>query len=118
MAFIFSCIIQACVVLFVIFIIFETATVLFNWTRIIVYRVTLGKVDMLLNAEKIRFGLIKQNVIPTNVEVINKVYEPVGSYEEFESMWERNNEVLDIKLKQSKTDPDEIFFQGRVKRRR
>lgn len=118
MSFIISVILQVIVVLIVCYVIYVIATVIFNLTRIYIYRLTSGKIDMITNDEKIRFGMIPKNVTQSNVEVINQSDVPVGSYEEFERMWENKNEVLDMQMRQSKTDPDEIFFQGRVKRRR
>jgi len=85
-------------------------TLLFHWFRLMLY--WWFGVDWLTNDEKIEFGVIEQN--HTEAEVID--YDPsIHTHEEF---WDNLNNHYDVQFKQDQTNPDEVSFQGRVKRRR
>ena len=62
--------------------------------------------------EKIAHGIIEPISYEPEVIVLNR---DTQTHEEF---WENMNTSIDVQIKQSTNDPNEIFFQGRVKRRR
>ena len=103
-------VVQACIFLFIVYVVFVIASVLFNWTRMIIYHVSGKRIDMITNQEKINFGMVVEN----HTEAV--VVDPENkTHEEF---WEDFNNEYDIQLKQNQFDAEEIFFQGRIKKRR
>ena len=57
-------------------------------------------------------GIIEPNKIELDVVVLDR---DTQTHEEF---WSNMNTYLDLEYKQSEYNPDEILFQGKVKRRR
>lgn len=86
------------------------------WTVIDVVRLFLyykcGMKSIFTTQELIGHGIIKSNAIEPEVVVLDRDSQ---THEEF---WDNMNSKLDLQFKKSQTDPDEIYFQGRVKRRR
>ena len=84
------------------------------WTVVDIFRMFLyhkcGMKNIFTIQEMIDYKLIKENAVPIEVQQVDNVVH--------EDFWDNLNTQLDIQYKQSEYNPDEILFQGRVKRRR
>ena len=101
-------VIQAIIFVIFLIIVHFVSSFFFNWARIILYY--RAGIDWITNAEKIEFGMVEQNEVPVEVELVD---DPLKTPEGF---WDDLNETLDLRIKRSENSPDEIFFQGRYKK--
>jgi len=108
MFFMISVIAQTIVVVFVLWIMHRIFWTMVNTIRAILYY-HMG-LDTFTNEEKIELKITEANT--TEAVVLDP--ENVSS----EDYWDDVNARYDVQFKQNKYDPDEILFQGRVKRRR
>jgi len=111
MLFIISVILQTLVVFLVVGVIYKIFWTIVDCIRMFIYY-QLGKEDIFTTEEKIAYGIIEPNTVDHTVEVLNS---DDMSHDEF---WDKMNTKLDLQFEQSKYNPDEIIFKGRVKRRR
>jgi len=108
MLFMISVIIQTVIVLFVLWVMHYIFWTIANTVRLFLYyRCDL---DTFTNEEKIELKITEANT--TEAVVIDPENMSSDTY------WDEVNDKYDLQIKQNKFDPDEILFQGRVKRRR
>lgn len=95
---------------------FTRAIHMIYWTIIDVVRMFLyyrcGMKKIFTIQEMIDYKMIEETVVVPETVVLDCVNQ---THDEF---WDNMNTNLDIQYKQSIDNPDEILFQGRVKRRR
>lgn len=86
------------------------------WTIVDIFRMFLyhkcGMKKIFTIQEMIDYKLIEETVVVPETVVLDSANQ---THDEF---WDNMNTNLDIQYKQSIDNPDEILFQGRVKRRR
>jgi len=104
-------VVQAVIVTCIAGIIYKVFWTVIDFIRMFLYY-KCGMKEIFTFEEMISYGIIEPNTVAPEVEVLDREN---LSHEEF---WDNMNTTLDIQCKQSEHNPDEILFQGRVKRRR
>jgi len=108
MIFMISVILQTIVVLFILWLMHRIFWTIANTIRAMLYY--WFSFDTFTNDEKIELKITEVN--QTEAVVINPDEKSSDQY------WDEVNDRYDVQFKQNQFNPDEILFQGRIKRRR
>ena len=130
-------ILQAFLVVVILYITYLIPALLFNWTRMFLYY-KFGW-DWLTNDEKIRFKMIKKPIEPeVCIDYMGYEDQDYNTYKEHtenqddsegyptdkstdDNFWEdmqTRQDFISMEIKQAMNNPDELLFQGKIKKRR